>query len=69
MKAQNRKQYAEAWNRHITELHRLACDAGNGDSRRWGEVEKELRDWVATASDKAFPEPTASGDLPSGVEA
>jgi len=66
MKAKDRKQYIEAWNRHITQLHRLACDSGRGDSRQWGDLERELRAWVGDAAEQSFPEPTASGEMPNG---
>lgn len=69
MKARDRKQYMEAWNRHIAQLGVLAAEASAADYAEFQQLEKNMREWVRAAADKAFPEPTGAGELPNGAGA
>lgn len=65
MRARDRQQFADAWHAHVTGLGQLAEQAGVEAAHEWAQIQPRLRTWIRVAAERAFPEPTAAGDLPN----
>ena len=55
MKARNRTEYIECWNRHIREFVSPCMDA-EMDYQDWRELEDNLKAIVAAAAERNFKE-------------